>query len=83
VTLQEQGLIRADDGGLVELQPDLGDALHPGAGGDHHRLAGLIFLLAHPHGAVPSQHPGSLDHGHLVFLHEELDALGVLLRDLA
>ena len=79
--LQEERFVRADDGVLVDLEPDLGNAFHPGSGGDDQRFPGLVLVLSHLHCAIRPEHAAALDHSDLVLLHEKLDALGVLLRD--
>src|SRR5918992_6370 len=81
--LQEERFIGADDGGLVDLEPDLRDAFNPRASGDDQRLASLVLILTDLDGAVPAQHTVAFDDRDLVLLHQELDTLRVLFRHLS
>ena len=44
--LEEQRLVRADDRRLVDLEPDLRNALHPRAGGDDDGLPRLVLVAS-------------------------------------
>ena len=81
--VEHQHLVGREHRGLVELEADLRQAAHAGAGGDHDGFRRRVLLLLavgglDGHGVLAGQPAGALDLGDLVLLEQELDALGVL-----
>src|SRR5437879_4564433 len=77
--LEQQRFIRGDHRRLVDFQSDLRNAFHARAGGDDHRLLRIVDVAADLHLLPGLHHARALDDGDLVLLHEELDALRVLI----
>src|SRR6266550_4714971 len=81
--LEQQRFIRGDHRRLVDFQSDLWNAFHARAGGDDHRLLRIVDVAADLHLLPGLHHARALDDGDLVLLHEELDALRVLITHTA
>src|SRR5207248_6282630 len=78
-----QRLIGRDHGRLVDLQSDLRQALHPRSGRDQHRFLRLVPVVPDLHLAAGLEHAGAFHDRDLVLLHQELDALRVLVAHFA
>src|SRR5881398_2470295 len=75
--LEEEGLVRGNDGRLVDLQPDLRQALYARSRRDDHGLLLFVRIAPDLHLASRQQYAAAFDHGDLVLLHQELDTLRV------
>ena len=73
-----QDVVAGDDAHAIRLEA--GDVLGGRPRGQDDAL-GLVRLALHLHATAAQQAAEALQHGHLVLLHEELDALGVLQHD--
>ena len=80
---EEQRFVGRDDGRLVDLESGLRQPLHARAGGDHDGLGGGVDVVTYLDLAAGLERPRPRDDRDLVLLHQELDALRVLLGDLA
>src|SRR5438105_4257127 len=70
-------------GRLVDLEPDLRQAFHARARRDDHGLLRFVRIARDLHLASGQEHATAFDDGDLVLLHEELDALRVLVAHFA
>src|SRR5207302_10258406 len=75
--------VGGNDGRLVDLQPDLRQALHARSRRHDHGVLRLVRLAPDLQLAYGQQYAAAFDHGDLVLLHQELDALRVLVAHFA